>query len=127
MAQIHRPRGIKTCLPIRVKETDSVGRFLVATRDLEPLDLILSDIARPSGPPHDDTIVCLTCYTPVPEPEGKRSICTNCGLAFCSTQCCKDEIHTDQECRLFQKRNLYFNVTDKDRHPVYRVIQVNHS
>ena len=31
----------------------------MATRDLQPLDLVLSDLAAASGPLHEDTVVCL--------------------------------------------------------------------
>ncbi len=42
-----------------------VGNYLVSTRDLNPLDVILRDCALPSGPQHDPTPVCLTCYTKI--------------------------------------------------------------
>ena len=33
----------------QVETSEVVGRYLVASRDLEPLDLVLSDFASPSG------------------------------------------------------------------------------
>ena len=46
LEELHRP---PLCFPIKVATSEAVGRYLVASRDLAPLDLILSDTASPSG------------------------------------------------------------------------------
>ena len=46
LEELHRP---PLCFPIKVATSEVVGRYLVASRDLAPLDLILSDTATPSG------------------------------------------------------------------------------
>ena len=53
------------CFPVKVLHSDDVGNYFVSTRDLNPLDVILRDWALPSGPQHDPTPVCLTCYTKI--------------------------------------------------------------
>ena len=46
LEELHHP---PQCFPIKVETSEVVGRYLVASRDLAPLDLILSDVASPSG------------------------------------------------------------------------------
>ena len=46
LEELHHP---PQCFPIKVETSEVVGRYLVASRDLAPLDLILSDTATPSG------------------------------------------------------------------------------
>ena len=46
MVELHQP---PQCFPIRVEHNPEVGRFLVASRDLAPLDVVLADTACPSG------------------------------------------------------------------------------
>ena len=59
-----------------------VGRYVVATRDISPLDLILIDYPAAFGPNHDTAPVCLECLLPV----DKESVyeCNSCGLPLCS-------------------------------------------
>ena len=63
--QICLDKNEKLLKPIAVERSDTVGRYLVAIRDLQPLDLILADEAAASGPLHEDTVVCLGCLKPL--------------------------------------------------------------
>jgi len=104
-----------------------VGRYLVATRDLEPMELVLSDLAAASGPLHEDTVVCLGCLKALslPSADSAIAICQDCGLPFCSTTCQDDVIHKAQECALFLQRRIKFdNVDQASRHPLYKVILI---
>ncbi len=42
-----------------------VGRYVVATRDIEPLELILVDTPAIYGPNHDSVPACMECLLPV--------------------------------------------------------------
>ena len=57
--KIHRPG--QYCLPFRVAYSDTVGRYLVASRDIKPLELVLWDTAAALGPCADSVPVCLEC------------------------------------------------------------------
>ena len=64
-----------------------VGRYVVATRDITPLELILVDYPAAFGPNHDTSPACLECLLPVDEES--VYLCDKCGLPLCSpkTQC----------------------------------------
>ena len=91
LEELHQP---PKCFPIKVASSEAVGRYLVATRDLAPLDLVLADTATPQGPPHDTMVVCLGCLRPI-NPSGQATedepviVCRDCGhvnhvqLSFC--------------------------------------------
>ena len=57
--RVHRPG--QYCLPFRVAFSDTVGRYLVASRDIKPLELVLWDTAAATGPCADSVPVCLEC------------------------------------------------------------------
>ena len=44
-----------------VRRSDSVGRFMVATRDIEPLETILEERPLVMGPCRDGSLVCVEC------------------------------------------------------------------
>jgi hypothetical protein len=119
LKELHRPQD--QCFPIKVVSSEVVGRYLVATRDLAPLDLILSDTASPSGPLHESSRQCLSCNKDLVELGTEdATICEDCGLPFCSIECQGDSIHRSQECALFTRRGLQFDSSQKD-HPIYKV------
>ena len=96
------------CFPFRVLEREEVGRYVVATRDIDPLELILVDHPAAFGPNHDTSPACLECLLPI----DAESIhpCEMCSLPLCSptTSCGKrrssgDSIHARAECEVFSK------------------------
>ena len=96
------------CFPFRVLEREEVGRYVVATRDIAPLELILVDHPAAFGPNHDTSPACLECLLPI----DAKSIhpCEMCNLPLCSptTSCGKrrssgDSIHARAECNVFSK------------------------
>lgn len=48
-----------------VRRSDSVGRFMVATRDIEPLETILEERPLVMGPCRDGSLVCVECLVSV--------------------------------------------------------------
>ena len=56
---LHRPQGV--CRPFTVRRSESVGRHMVATRDIEPLEIILEERPLVMGPCRDGNLVCVEC------------------------------------------------------------------
>ena len=53
-----------SCLPYRVSTDKKRGRHFIATRNIQPLELILVDAAGVVGPATKTTPVCLACLNP---------------------------------------------------------------
>ncbi len=51
------------CLPFEVHENETLGRFLIASRDIEPLEIVLRDIPAVLAP--QSRPVCLICLRSV--------------------------------------------------------------
>ncbi|XP_066950946.1 uncharacterized protein [Macrobrachium rosenbergii] len=81
----HKPK----CRPWRVASSDDLGRFMVATRDITPGELLIQDPPLLLGPKMITEPVCLGCYRPV---DGSYQ-CKGCGFPMCDSQCEKSEDH----------------------------------
>jgi len=113
---IHRPG--KYCLPFKVCHSPEVGRYLVASRDIKPLELVLWDRAAAVGPGADALPVCLECFGKV---DGSF-LCPKCQFPLCGTKCVGKNMHKD-ECEIFaklEKKPNFSNLTEK--HPIYSTI-----
>ena len=80
----------------------TAGRYMVATRDISALELILSEKAAAVGPKLSHPAVCVSCLA---ELEQEFSTCPHCGLPLCRAGCEGGEggeggLHTPQECRI---------------------------
>ena len=80
------------------------GRYMVATRDISALELILSEKAAAVGPKLVQPAVCVSCLAEL-EREGHSHSCPHCCLPLCSEACEGGEggegsLHTAQECRI---------------------------
>ena len=71
------------CAPFRVLQKPNVGRFLIATRDIEPGELILKDKPVIFGPSFESGPLCLECLAPV---DGSF-LCPKCDLPLCGKSC----------------------------------------
>lgn len=93
------------CFPVRVESSNDVGNYLVASKDIQPLELIILDpVATPQGPLHDDrrgSPVCLGCY----EPLERDQLCQRCRLPLCAL-CEGVSHHKDYECRFFTEKEV---------------------
>eukprot|EP00092_Neocalanus_flemingeri_P002802 GFUD01002999.1.p1 GENE.GFUD01002999.1~~GFUD01002999.1.p1 ORF type:complete len:486 (-),score=142.62 GFUD01002999.1:2-1459(-) len=97
---VHRPN--QTCRPFIVKRNPVVGRYLVAARDILPLETVLCEEPLCVGPSRERQSVCVECLQPVQDVEtGTR--CAGCRLPLCSTQCADRERHA-VECQEFRRR-----------------------
>ena len=75
-----------------------VGRYLVATRDIEPLELIIEDEPAVFGPNHDTGPACMECLIPT---DGSF-LCPQCSLPLCGPDCLERPFHKP-ECQVFSK------------------------
>ncbi|XP_017758947.1 PREDICTED: protein msta-like [Eufriesea mexicana] len=79
------PRHRSACQAWEIRENSELGRHLLASRDLNPGDVIVSESPLVWGPAlHSDQRVCIGC--------GKRcnissTICMNCLWPSCGTEC----------------------------------------
>ena len=85
--KLHRPENF--CFPFMVEQKEGVGRFVVAVRDIEPLELIMWDNAAAIGPKMGGPPVCLQCLKPV---DGSYR-CENCKWPMCNKKCADGKVH----------------------------------
>ena len=81
--KVHRPENF--CFPFMVEQRPEVGRFVVAVRDIEPLELVMWDNAACLGPRMGCPPCCLQCLK---RTDGKF-FCPECGWPMCGEQCSK--------------------------------------
>ena len=70
----------------------------MATRDINPLELIIEDDPAVFGPNHDTVPACLECLLPV---DGSY-LCSKCNLPLCGIECGNGPNHKP-ECQVFSK------------------------
>ena len=93
-------RSHSRCLPWSVSSNTQYGRYLVASRDIAPGDLILQEECLCWGPNHDlQTVVCVECLSDVSD---QVSRCDQCGSPLCCQHSVKHPQH-DQECQLLSQ------------------------
>ena len=122
------------CFPVRVDYNERVGHYVVSTRDLSPLDIIIREkTGTPTGPLAETMEpICLSCYSVLVSDENQTlstncfeseqrqalfSLCPNCDLPMCKTKDCieghgdninepchKNPIHRDFECKVASKK-----------------------
>ena len=75
---------------------------MVATRDIEPLELILKEKPAIIGPNQKTAPACLECLLPV---KGEFE-CPKCCLPLCGSQCTNGPNHMP-ECQVFSEKQGY--------------------
>ncbi|XP_037786222.1 SET domain-containing protein SmydA-8-like [Penaeus monodon] len=93
------------CSPYRVCQNDVLGRYLEASRDILPGEVIFRDSPLVVGPRQVTVPVCLGCFTPV---DGSYS-CTSCGWPLCGPECQMVVLH-NPECQLSRNRPVKVQV-----------------
>ncbi|XP_023343481.1 protein msta isoform X2 [Eurytemora carolleeae] len=96
---LSKHRAQDRCLPFRVEVNQEKGRYVVATRDIAPLELVILDTPGSIGPKQFTKPVCLSCLSPV---SGEFS-CSSCNYPMCSQECAENVIHTQGECNIFPR------------------------
>jgi hypothetical protein len=97
------------CLPYKILFTKEKGRIVVATRDIKPLELIMSDEPFVIGPSRQQQIVCVECLLPV---DGSIR-CQDCNFPLCQPECAlksSTQWHKSLECPYLQ--SIDFHATD---------------
>ncbi|XP_043202475.1 SET domain-containing protein SmydA-8-like [Amphibalanus amphitrite] len=69
-----------------VRKNDLFGRYVVATRDLSPGDLVLREPAYVFGPKQNSLPCCLGCTLPLEDEEDVHR-CSKCQYPLCSSEC----------------------------------------
>jgi hypothetical protein len=109
------------CFPFRVEESEEFGRYFVATRDIEPLELVLVDEAAVVGPATKTKPICLECFKEletINETASEPIRCKGCEFPMCK-MCIKmqeeksGKYHTERECRILATSGLGTEVCTK--------------
>ncbi|XP_066994527.2 SET domain-containing protein SmydA-8 [Anabrus simplex] len=89
------------CRPFEVLSSPEIGRYLVATRDLKPGDLLLSEVPLVVGPKiRDAAPSCLNCLRRI-DPNPSTARCPLCLWLFCTPTCPTDpKVHAPECCIL---------------------------
>jgi len=110
------------CCAYKVCSSPDIGRYLVATRDLKPGEMIISETPLVIGPQAVTIPVCLACY----KPATNKYLCPKCGWPMCSSTCAKASVH-EAECSLTAARGspiqMPSNAFNKP-YPVYEVVTI---
>jgi len=92
----HKPNCSK---PYTVKENDKVGRYMVATRNLAPGDIILREKAAVVGPSLEQSKpICLGCSASLVK---TWHLCSKCQAPLCSKNCETHPAHVE-ECKVLK-------------------------
>eukprot|EP00096_Caligus_rogercresseyi_P006994 TRINITY_DN2418_c0_g2_i1.p1 TRINITY_DN2418_c0_g2~~TRINITY_DN2418_c0_g2_i1.p1 ORF type:complete len:531 (+),score=146.39 TRINITY_DN2418_c0_g2_i1:103-1695(+) len=88
--------------PYKIIRNDSVGRYMVAARNIKAGEIILQEFPLSYGPSSPKEPLCLGCYSPLSRKE-PHILCPGCGFPLCSTDCSKLPEHRDFECTTLQE------------------------
>ena len=77
---------------------------MVASRDIDPLELILKEHPAAVGPYTNTLQGCLQCFRKV---DGSYT-CTGCGFPMCNEKCERGQLHLE-ECQFFQEQHFGLN------------------
>lgn len=114
--ELHFPAEQDQPYPFIVKYRPEVGRYMVASRDINPGEVIFAEEFLAVGPNHITLPCCLDCLKE--SPEGGFQ-CPNCNLPVCEEMCAYGEEHT-KECQIFANLEDKIQVEDFSQpHSVY--------
>ena len=109
------PDGDGQCQPFRLVTSASRGRYLVATRPIRALELVMTDAPVSLGPPAVTPPVCLECLAPL-SPDHVTT-CPKCGVPLCDTcaACPELPLHA-AECDLIRDSGVSLHIGDNLHH-----------
>nr|XP_023028068.1 protein msta-like [Leptinotarsa decemlineata] len=112
----------KQCRPFKITSNDILGRFLKATKDIKPGEIVLQENPLIWGPSQTTVPVCLGCCKFITTKNSRP--CTKCGWPVCSDVCEKAPSHIP-ECRYTVLRGDKVSITNFGIvHPTYQCITV---
>lgn len=100
----HWPNHKSNCLTYEIHENEKLGRHLIASRDLNTGDLVLSETPLVWGPAaHSEERICVGCGI-----KDALCRCPNCAWPACMVSCTGlvDEHRHAQECNLLAAARL---------------------
>ncbi|XP_058795738.1 LOW QUALITY PROTEIN: SET domain-containing protein SmydA-8-like [Phymastichus coffea] len=97
-------------LAYEMQRNDQVGRYLIASRELQEGEEILTEQPFVVGPKASTYPICLGCYSPWPPTEDSQPLCSTCAWPVCSTECENHPHHKDYECEIFAKLGEKFDL-----------------
>ncbi|XP_037084284.1 SET domain-containing protein SmydA-8-like [Pollicipes pollicipes] len=106
----HKP----ACKAWRVETTPEEGRFMVATRTIQPGDIILQEPPLIVGPKQATGPVCLGCHRPLTYDTAQGQLtppavrCPKCGWSLCRPDCSR--WHSRDECLLWSRARRPFDL-----------------
>jgi len=105
--KLHWKKHKNQCCAFKVcsSSDQTMGRYIIATRDLKPGELILTESPLAIGPPAVTPPLCLACYKPV---DG-RYRCPKCGWPMCNEACALSPVHRP-ECEMTVARGSPINI-----------------
>ncbi|EZA57735.1 SET domain-containing protein SmydA-8 isoform X1 [Ooceraea biroi] len=102
--------GGSTPQAYKVLRSDQVGRYMVASRELQAGEEIVTEMPFIVGPKACTYPLCLSCYSPWPPSPNNKRLCSRCGWPVCGEECEDALQHKDYECRVFAQASEKFNV-----------------
>jgi len=118
----HWKKHKSSCCAYKVCVSPDIGRYLVATRDLKPGEMVISETPLVMGPMAVTVPLCLACYKPA---DGKFS-CPKCGWPMCNATCAKSQMH-EPECMLTAARGTPLQMPGNcynKPYPIYEVVTI---
>lgn len=95
-----------SCLPFQIDYAPLVGRFMTATKDIEPGGLIFQELPLVVGPSSQiESLVCVECFCGC---DG-RVRCVHCNFPLCSIKCPLQStlrLHQTLECPALQRHGF---------------------
>ncbi len=96
----------KTNPPYKIIRDETVGRHLVAARNIQAGEIIFKEAPLTFGPLEITKPICLGCYTRVTL---QSPSCDGCGFPMCSNECANSKTHKDLECAAFSQNGYKVN------------------
>ncbi|TRY61892.1 hypothetical protein TCAL_06674 [Tigriopus californicus] len=106
--RLHEFQDGSACYPFRIKESAEVGRFIVASKDILPGEVIFEEEVVVAGPNQETIPICLFCHEEV----DCEFLCSSCGYPFCNDHCLTNCDH-ELECQILsvahnkEKKNVF--------------------
>ena len=119
---VHRNNNV--CLPFTIRYSETMGHYMVATRDIKQMELILREEPVMVGPYlRPDQPHCVQCFKLV---RGAGfEWCERCGFPVCGDQCSSGQYHS-LECGVFSERGWRYSgsLTDYAAITVIRLLSM---
>lgn len=90
------------CVPFKTVNEEN-GKILVAIRNIEPGEKIITKLPLIVGPITVKDVICVSCFRKIDENSTEK--CSSCDLKLCSKTCVSKQEHSNF-CNLFKQKNV---------------------